>query len=80
MEEAILKGADVQMRPVLMATLAAAIGLLPAAVATGIGSQAQQPLARVVVGGMLTAAVLILLVLPVLYQFFASRVERRTLK
>lgn len=51
-----------------MATLAAAIGLLPAAVATGIGSQAQQPLARVVVGGMLTAAVLILLVLPVLYQ------------
>ncbi|MGH7236261.1 MAG: efflux RND transporter permease subunit, partial [Nitrospiraceae bacterium] len=68
LEEAILKGADVQMRPVLMATLAAAIGLLPAAVATGIGSQAQQPLARVVVGGMLTSAVLILLVLPVLYQ------------
>jgi cobalt-zinc-cadmium resistance protein CzcA len=68
LREAILTGADVQMRPVLMATLAAAIGLLPAAVATGIGSQAQQPLARVVVGGMLTSAVLILLVLPVLYQ------------
>jgi cobalt-zinc-cadmium resistance protein CzcA len=67
-EEAIQKGADVQLRPILMATLAAAIGLLPAAVATGIGSQAQQPLARVVVGGMLTSAVLILLVLPVLYQ------------
>jgi len=80
LEEAILKGADVQMRPVLMATLAAAIGLLPAAVATGIGSQAQQPLARVVVGGMLTSAVLILLVLPVLYQLFASRVERGALK
>lgn len=68
LHEAILKGADVQMRPVLMATLGAAIGLLPAAIATGIGSQAQQPLARVVVGGMLTAAVLILVVLPVLYQ------------
>jgi heavy metal efflux system protein len=68
LREAILKGADVQMRPVLMATLGAAIGLLPAAIATGIGSQAQQPLARVVVGGMLTAAVLILVVLPVLYQ------------
>jgi heavy metal efflux system protein len=68
LQEAILKGADVQMRPVLMATLGAAIGLLPAAIATGIGSQAQQPLARVVVGGMLTAAVLILVVLPVLYQ------------
>lgn len=68
LQEAILKGADVQMRPVLMATLGAAIGLFPAAIATGIGSQAQQPLARVVVGGMLTAAVLILVVLPVLYQ------------
>ena len=56
------------MRPVLMTTLAAAIGLIPAAVATGIGAQSQQPLARVVVGGMLTSAVLILMVLPVLYQ------------
>jgi heavy metal efflux system protein len=64
---AILKGADVRMRPVLMTTLAAAIGLIPAAVATGIGAQSQQPLARVVVGGMLTSAVLILVVLPVLY-------------
>jgi heavy metal efflux system protein len=68
LREAVLRGADVQMRPILMATLAAAIGLLPAAVATGIGSQAQKPLARVVVGGMLTAAFLILVVLPVLYE------------
>jgi cobalt-zinc-cadmium resistance protein CzcA len=74
LSEAVQRGADTQMRPVLMATLGAAIGLLPAAVATGIGSQAQQPLARVVVGGMLTAAVLILVVLPVLYQV----VNRRT--
>ena len=66
--EAVRKGADVQMRPILMATLGAAIGLLPAALATGIGSQAQKPLALVVVGGMLTAAVLILVVLPVLYE------------
>jgi cobalt-zinc-cadmium resistance protein CzcA len=73
LKEAIAKGADVQMRPVLMATLGAAIGLLPAAVATGIGSQAQQPLARVVVGGMLTAAVLILVVFPVLYQVVHQR-------
>ncbi len=76
LREAILKGADIQMRPILMATLAAAIGLLPAAVATGIGSQAQQPLARVVVGGMLTSAVLILLVLPVLYQLVHRLTER----
>lgn len=73
LREAVRKGADVQMRPILMATLAAAIGLLPAALATGIGSQAQKPLARVVVGGMLTAAVLILVVLPVLYEIVHHR-------
>ncbi|HKT36630.1 MAG TPA: efflux RND transporter permease subunit, partial [Nitrospira sp.] len=64
----ILKSAEVRMRPVLMTSLAAAIGLIPAAVATGIGAQSQQPLARVVVGGMLTSAALILLVLPILYR------------
>ncbi|MFN3681499.1 MAG: efflux RND transporter permease subunit, partial [Nitrospira sp.] len=66
--QAVLRGADAQMRPILMVTLAAAIGLLPASLATGVGAQAQQPLARVVVGGMLTASVLILVVLPVLYD------------
>jgi len=69
-EQAIMSAAESQMRPILMATLGAAIGLLPAAVSTGIGAQAQQPLARVVVGGMITAAVLILVVLPVLYSMF----------
>jgi len=73
LQDAILRGADTQLRPILMATLGAAIGLLPAAVATGIGSQAQKPLARVVVGGMLTSAVLILVVLPVLYQLVHGR-------
>ena len=65
---AIIQSAEVRMRPVLMTSLAAAIGLLPAAVSTGIGAQSQQPLARVVVGGMLTSAVLILVVLPLLYE------------
>ncbi|HEY6085033.1 MAG TPA: efflux RND transporter permease subunit, partial [Nitrospira sp.] len=68
MRTAILKSAEVRMRPVLMTSLAAAIGLIPAAVATGIGAQSQQPLARVVVGGMLTSPVLILVVLPILYR------------
>jgi len=78
LQEAILASAEARMRPVLMTTLAAAIGLLPAAVATGIGAQAQQPLARVVVGGMLTSAVLILLVLPVLYQLVhRAEVQKR---
>ena len=78
LRDSVRKGADVQMRPILMATLGAAIGLLPAALATGIGSQAQKPLARVVVGGMLTAAILILVVLPVLYETVYRRDERKS--
>lgn len=73
LRQAVMRGVDVQMRPILMATLSAAIGLLPASLATGIGAQAQQPLARVVVGGMLTAAFLILVVLPVLYEIVHQR-------
>jgi cobalt-zinc-cadmium resistance protein CzcA len=76
LQAAIMKGAEARMRPVLMTTLAAGIGLLPAAVATGIGAQSQQPLARVVVGGMLTSAVLILLVLPVLYALLHRELNR----
>jgi cobalt-zinc-cadmium resistance protein CzcA len=56
-----------------MTCLVAAIGLLPAAVSTGIGSQVQKPLALVVVGGMTMAPILILLVLPLLINRFSSR-------
>jgi cobalt-zinc-cadmium resistance protein CzcA len=73
LKAAILQTAEVRMRPVMMTTLSAGIGLLPASVATGIGAQAQQPLARVVVGGMLSSVVLILVVLPVLYQLVHRR-------
>lgn len=59
------------LRPVLMTCLVAAIGLLPAAVSTGIGSQVQKPLALVVVGGMTLAPALILMVLPVLIRRFS---------
>ena len=62
------------MRPVIMTCLAAAIGLLPAALSTGIGSQVQKPLALVVLGGMTLAPVLILLLLPVLIDRFSRRV------
>lgn len=68
LRQAVMRGTDVQMRPILIATMGAAIGLLPAALATGIGAQAQKPLACVVVGGMLTAACMILVVLPVVYE------------
>jgi cobalt-zinc-cadmium resistance protein CzcA len=76
LKHAILASAAVRMRPVMMTALAAAIGLFPAAVATGIGAQSQQPLARVVVGGMLTAVPLILVVIPVLYQMVHRRDAR----
>ncbi|MEO9130377.1 MAG: efflux RND transporter permease subunit, partial [Sphingomonas sp.] len=62
------------LRPVVMTCLVAAIGLLPAALSSGIGSQVQKPLALVVVGGMTLAPVLILLVLPVLIDRFSKRI------
>jgi len=62
-----------QLRPVMMTCIVACVGLIPAALSTGIGSQVQKPLALVVVGGMLFAPVLILLVLPVLIDKFSRR-------
>jgi heavy metal efflux system protein len=70
---AILRACDLQMRPVVMTCVIAGVGLLPAAVSTGIGSQVQRPLAVVVVGGMTLAPVLILIILPVLIRIFSRR-------
>jgi cobalt-zinc-cadmium resistance protein CzcA len=68
---AVIRACEVQMRPVLMTCIVACVGLLPAALSTGIGSQVQKPLAVVVVGGILLAPVLILIVLPVLIDMFS---------
>jgi cobalt-zinc-cadmium resistance protein CzcA len=70
---AILHTCRVQMRPVVMTCVVASVGLVPAAISTGIGSQVQRPLAIVVVGGMLLTPVLVLLVLPVLILLFSRR-------
>jgi cobalt-zinc-cadmium resistance protein CzcA len=70
---AILRTCEVQMRPVVMTCVAAAVGLLPAAFSSGIGSQVQKPLALVVVGGILLAPILILIVLPVAIDMFSHR-------
>jgi cobalt-zinc-cadmium resistance protein CzcA len=70
--EAMLHTCRTQLRPVIMTCIVACVGLLPAAFSTGIGSQVQQPLARVVVGGMLMAPILILLALPVLMLKFSK--------
>ena len=61
------------MRPVLMTALLAGLGLLPAALSHAIGSQAQRPLALVIVGGMMTTTLLTLLVLPVIYLVVRQR-------
>jgi cobalt-zinc-cadmium resistance protein CzcA len=72
---AMLQTCRTQLRPVMMTCIVACVGLIPAALSTGIGSQVQRPLALVVVGGMLLAPVLILLVLPVLILQFSRAQE-----
>jgi cobalt-zinc-cadmium resistance protein CzcA len=72
-EEALVRAATIRMRPVLMTCMSACIGLLPAALSRGIGSQTQRPLATVIVGGMLLAPILILLIVPVLISFLPPR-------
>jgi cobalt-zinc-cadmium resistance protein CzcA len=68
--EAIRHSAETRMRQVMMTAMSACIGLLPAAMSHGIGSQVQRPLATVVVGGMLLAPILTLFVVPILGTFF----------
>jgi cobalt-zinc-cadmium resistance protein CzcA len=75
---AIARTCTIQMRPVIMTCVVAMVGLLPAAVSTGIGSQVQRPLALVVVGGISLAPLLFLTVLPVLIDMFSRRGSRKT--
>ena len=75
--EAVLEGARSRMRPVLMTATVAALGLTPAMLARGLGSDVQRPLATVVVGGLLSATLLTLLLLPSLYYVVEKYVERR---
>ncbi|CAM5430687.1 Cation efflux system protein CzcA OS=Afipia felis OX=1035 GN=czcA_2 PE=3 SV=1 [Afipia felis] len=71
--KAVIRTGELQMRPVLMTCAVAGIGLLPAAMSTGIGSQVQKPLALVVVSGMALAPIVILITLPVLILLFSQR-------
>lgn len=68
LDESIKEGVRSRIRPVVMTALMAAIGLLPAAISTGIGSETQKPLAIVIIGGLITATVLILLVFPIVVK------------
>lgn len=71
-DDAIRKAADMRLRPIMMTALVATLGLLPAAISTGIGSDSQKPLAIVVVGGLVSSLALSLFLLPMLYRIFAS--------
>jgi cobalt-zinc-cadmium resistance protein CzcA len=71
--DAIFEAHETRMRPLLMTALSAAIGLLPAAISNGIGSQVQKPLATVVVGGMIVGPIFLLLVVPAIYHEVLKR-------
>ena len=71
--DAMFRAASTRMRPLLMTALSACIGLFPAAISTGIGSQVQRPLATVIVGGMLVGPIMLLLVVPPLRMVFLGR-------
>jgi len=70
---AIIEGALTRLRPVVMTALVAALGFVPMAIATGAGAEVQKPLATVVIGGLISATLLTLIVLPALYSRFAQR-------
>jgi heavy metal efflux system protein len=74
--DAMFHAASQRMRPMLMTALSACIGLLPAAVSTGIGSQVQRPLATVVVGGMFLGPIILLVVVPALQALVLDRPDR----
>jgi cobalt-zinc-cadmium resistance protein CzcA len=77
MKDAMVDGAALRVRPVLMTAMLAGLGLLPAALSHSIGSEAQRPLALVIVGGMVTTTILTLLVLPVIYAAMRARGTRK---
>ncbi len=77
LDEALYKGVQSRVRPVIMTALMAMIGLLPAAISHGIGSETQKPLAIVVIGGLISATILTLLVLPLLYELVYHLLHRR---
>ena len=75
--QAVKEGVKTRIRPVIMTALMAAIGLLPAAISTGIGSETQKPLAIVVIGGLISSTILTLLVFPLIVELFYKRSHKK---
>jgi heavy metal efflux system protein len=76
LHEIVLRGTEIRLRPVLMTALVASLGFLPMALSHGSGAEVQRPLATVVIGGLITATLLTLVVLPVLYTYFERPNEK----
>jgi len=79
LNSAILEAVKVRTRPVIMTALMASIGLMPAALSTGIGSESQKPLAVVIIGGLITATILTLLIFPIIFWIF-NRIKHEAIE
>jgi heavy metal efflux system protein len=77
LDEAVLTGMVLRLRPVLMTAVVAMMALIPLLLATGPGSEIQRPLATVVIGGLFSSTALILVVMPVLYRWMEQRIVQR---
>ena len=77
LDDAIMSGAAIRLRPVLMTALVASLGFIPMALSHGTGAEVQRPLATVVIGGLITSTLLTLVVLPTLYRWWEKRAEMK---
>ncbi|MBP7184532.1 MAG: CusA/CzcA family heavy metal efflux RND transporter [Saprospiraceae bacterium] len=80
LQEIIIEGTKMRLRPVLMTAYVAALGFLPMAISNGAGAEVQRPLATVVIGGLLISTFLTLYVLPILYMYFEKGINLKTIK
>lgn len=74
--EAVRRGCELRLRPVLMTASVAILGLIPMLLSSGVGAETQRPLASVVVGGLITSTLLTLVLLPVIYEWIETRQEK----
>jgi cobalt-zinc-cadmium resistance protein CzcA len=72
----VLEGTKIRLRPVLMTAMVASLGFLPMALSSGAGAEVQKPLATVVIGGLITATILTLIVIPILYIIFSGKMKQ----
>jgi len=75
--DAVRKGAELRLRPVMMTASVAILGLIPMLLSTGVGAETQRPLATVVVGGLITSTLLTLILLPVIYEWMETRKKKQ---